>query len=145
MENQLEIVKVKSKEEYAWTVILRYKVFCIEQGFDPNFDIDKREDESIYFLALDNKKPIGTARYRLIDGAAKIEAVVILKDFREKGYASRLLDFMHKHLKNIGVKNVYLNSMIEAEPFYLKIGYTRSGSMFKTPSGAPHYKMILEL
>lgn len=140
-----EIIRVQSQHHYAWTVVLRYQVFSIEQGFNPKFDIDEREDESIYYLAFDNGKPIGTARYRMVEENAKIEAMVVLKDYRGKGYASKLLRKIHEDLKEKNVKEVYLNAMIDAEPLYLRLGYAREGDVFKTPAGAPHYKIVMSL
>ena len=143
MDEALDIIRTKSQNDYAWTVILRYQVFSIEQGFDPKFDIDEREDESIYYLALYDGKPVGTARYRMVNGQAKIEAMVVLKEYRKKGIATKLLSTIHRDLHENGITDIYLNAMTQADPFYIKLGYVREGKMFKTPAGAPHYKMVL--
>lgn len=141
----VDILIANTKFQHAWTVILRYKVFSIEQGFDPKYDIDHREDESIHYLLRENEIPVATARYRIVEDKAKIEAVVVLKEYRKKGYATKLLKKIHDDLKTSKLYHCYLNSVVEIEPLYLKLGYTREGEMFKTPAGAPHYKMIKTL
>jgi predicted GNAT family N-acyltransferase len=60
-------------ENISICLALRRAVFVDEQGVDPALDADGLDDGATQFLAWANGVPIGTARLRVVDGAAKAE------------------------------------------------------------------------
>lgn len=140
-----QIIKATSHAHYVWSVVLRYEVFTNEQGYDPKYDIDQSIDQFTYYLALNDEKPVATARYHLINGIAKIETMVVLKAFRKKGIATKILRKIQSDLAQNGHKICVLNAMLDAEPLYLKLGYTRTGKIFTTDAGAKCCEMELKL
>jgi len=103
---------------------LRYRVFSLEQGVDPDIDIDGLDDEAIQILALDNGTPVGTGRM-LADG--HIGRIAVLKDYRKAGIGKQIMSCLIEHARNNGLEQVFLGAQVSAVPFYEKLGFCRSG------------------
>lgn len=118
-------IGTKSFSEHSQEILsLRYRVFSLEQGVDPDIDIDGLDDDAVQILALDNGTPVGTGRM-LADG--HIGRIAVLMDYRKTGIGKQIVSCLIEHARNNKLDRVFLGAQISAVPFYEKLGFCRSG------------------
>lgn len=143
------IQKVKTEEELNKTLELRKEVFCEEQGVPLKEEIDVFDDvnhkKSMHLIVTDKGQVVGTLR--VVNGTdyAKIGRVAVKKEFRHKKIGKKMMDFaidecLDQNLFNVRNKYFYLESQVQAIPFYESIGFKVYGEEFDD-CGIPHRKM----
>lgn len=118
---------------------IRNKVFVQEQKVDREEEYDSHEDESKHFLLLKDNQPIGTARWRFTGNGIKLERFAILKEHRNGGAGSFLVNEVLKDTLP-HKKNIYLNAQVRAINVYSRAGFVKEGEMFRE-ANIEHYKM----
>lgn len=101
---------------------------ALEQEFDAH-DTPRTK----YIVLLEDDFPIATCRlFKSGEGVAEIGRVVVLPEYRGKGYGRRVVSEAERWLKELGYAKVALESRDVAVDFYRKMGY------------APDYSVKLE-
>ena len=118
---------------------IRNKVFVEEQKVDREEEYDSHEDESQHFLLMKHEQPIGTARWRFTDNGIKLERFAILKEHRNYGAGSFLVNEVLKDVLP-HKKNIYLNAQVSAINVYARAGFVKEGEIF-SEANIDHYKM----
>ncbi|ARJ51485.1 GNAT family N-acetyltransferase [Staphylococcus lutrae] len=133
--------KVENEQEYQDVLKIRKTVFIQEQGVSEEEEIDKYEKTAHYFIAYnDAQQPVGTARYRDVDGSAKIERVAVLKSTRGQGIGKQLMQTLEEEAAQQGFRHFKLGAQTHAVPFYESLGYHTYGEEFMD-AGMPHFNM----
>jgi predicted GNAT family N-acyltransferase len=109
----------KNKDLSSIAFDIRNKVFVEEQKVDRAEEYDRHEDESNHFLLLKNEEPIGTARWRFTDNGIKLERFAILKEHRNGGAGTFLVNEVLKDVLPHN-KNIYLNAQVRAINVYAR-------------------------
>jgi len=120
---------------------VRKVVFIEEQNVPIELEIDEHDPTSIHLLALDNDKPVATARL-LKDG--HIGRMCVLIEYRLQGIAAQLLKRLIHTAQQKGFKTLSLHAQINAIPFYQKSGFSVCSEIF-LDAGIEHQTMQLEL
>jgi predicted GNAT family N-acyltransferase len=120
---------------------VRYEVFVLGQNVPVEMEIEEADKKYTHILALDGKKPVGTARLTT-DG--HIGRVAVLKKYRQYGIGKELMGQIEEIAFEIGFDEVKLNSQCHAVPFYQKLGYTPYGDTF-LEAGIEHRHMKKKL
>ena len=93
-----------------------------------NADKIKKVKESInnpsklVFVAIDDDGILGIASFNLKD--KELGSLYIKYNCHEKGIGTKLLKYVERYAKNIGLKKLKLGSTITAFEFYKKHGYS---------------------
>lgn len=155
IENAIRLKEVKVKEvstqdELEICKKIRKSVFTDEQGIDIKIDIDKYDkfnNNTVHFLIYLNGEAIGTSRYiKLSNEKAQLQRLAIKKEFRKKGYASKLIKFMEEYAKKNGIKYLELHAQYYAKEFYSKLGYLPiSKKYIEKETGIEHINMSKKL
>jgi predicted GNAT family N-acyltransferase len=120
---------------------LRVRVFCGEQGVDPEEEMDDLDDESIQIVGLDQGGVIATCRLRDLDnGQWKLERMAVEQRLRRLGVGGKLLGGAEREARERGAAEMVLNSQSQAEPFYAAHGYVAEGDTF-LEAGIEHVRM----
>ena len=106
---------------------IRETVFCLEQGVDINLEIDGLDEFCIHSLAFWENKPIATGR---IQKDGHIGRIAVLKEYRGKGFGSKIIVSLTEQAQSFNLASVYLEAQISAIPFYQKLGFQEFGSVF---------------
>ena len=142
--NRLDIKKVHDKNDLEKTIIIRKKVFIDEQKVPVDIEIDGFDSEAEHFIAYLDDKTIGCARIRSKDYKAKLERIAIIKEFRGKGFGSKLTKFLIRYCKNKNFKEIYLHSQTNVSDFYKKLGFKAKRKHF-FEAGIEHVEMIMKI
>lgn len=140
----MKINIIKSAEEKALALQIRFTVFVDEQKVPAELEIDEHEDEAIHFICYENNKAVGTSRIRFVDIYGKLERICILKTHRGKQYGKQLIQAMETEIKRHGYDMAKLNAQTQAENFYKQVGYETTSAPFMD-AGIPHIEMTKQL
>jgi len=118
---------------------IRRKVFVEEQHVSREEEYDEFENTSTHYLVYLDENPVGTARWRKTENGIKLERFAVLKEYRNSGAGSAVLN---KVLEDVIAFNekIYLNAQITAINFYLKAGFVIEGDEFME-ANIRHFKM----
>ena len=94
----------------------------------------------VYFLLKDKEEAIGAARFRDYNGRGKLERICVLSDKRKTGAGKTIVLGIEEYAKQKGYKSFFLNSQVQAIPFYEKLGYEVCSDIFMD-AGIPHKSM----
>jgi predicted GNAT family N-acyltransferase len=110
---------------------LRIRVFCDEQGVDPELEVDGLDDEATQVVALDESGIVATCRLRYPEaGVCKLERMVVDARHRKLGVGGRLLEWSESEGRAAGATTMVLNSQLRARDFYGSHGYEPEGETF---------------
>ena len=134
-------------EEIKKALDIRKQVFQNEQHVKKEIDFDGLEYESLHMIYEYDGIYAATLRIRFPEEAnsAQIERVAVLKQYRNRNFATRLLEETLKYLKNIHIKKAFLFAQLKAKNLYLKTGFQEVGDIFVAESGIPHIRMEMSL
>ncbi len=130
----------KTLSEVAFEI--RRKVFVAEQQVSREEEYDQFENSSTHYLVYDDEKPVGTARWRKTDKGIKLERFAVLKELRNSGAGTAILNKVLEDVIPLKEK-IYLHAQITAINFYLKAGFVIEGDEF-VEANIRHYKMELK-
>ncbi len=143
------IQKVITEKDLQAVLKLREEVFCDEQGVPLKEEIDVFDDlghkKSMHIIVTDKGQVVGTLRVVNRTDYAKIGRVAVKQGFRGKGIGTKMMDFaieecLRENLFNVRNKYFYLESQVDAIPFYEKLGFKAYGEEFDD-CGIAHRKM----
>jgi len=120
---------------------VRRTVFIEEQKVPEELEWDDDDKTSVHILVNDNSTPIATGRIKM-DG--HIGRMAVLKDYRNRGVGSAVLDALINFSKTLKMNSVYLHAQTSAIPFYEKHGFKISSEEFMD-AGIPHKTMKMDL
>lgn len=144
MKNNIEIIKFNysNKELFEYASKIRQIVFCGEQNCPTDEEFDGLDDVAVQYLLKLNNEYICTARRRETKDGIKLERFAVLKEYRGKGLASKIVEYVLNDIED-NEKLVYLNAQIDAMPLYAKFNFKQVGEKFSEVD-IWHYRMELE-
>lgn len=134
-------VRVVGAADLPHCLAVRRAVFVDEQQVPEALEVDGLDPVCVHVLAqTDAGVPIGTARLRIKDGAAKIERVAVLAAYRGTGLGVAVMDAVEAEARRMGLARAVLNAQVSVLGFYARLGYTAHGPVFDD-AGIPHRAM----
>lgn len=118
---------------------IRKVVFIDEQSVPPGIEYEY-EEQGHYYLLFHDRIPIATARWRETSAGIKLERFALLKEYRNKGLGSILLQEVLKDVRPMG-KTIYLHSQVVAVNYYKRAGFVATGPQF-TEADIEHVRMV---
>lgn len=138
----LTVSPVTSQKQTTEMLKIRFEVFVLEQHCSLAEEIEEDEDTYQAFVLYKDNKAIGTIRYKEIDtNTVKVGRFALLKDYRNKGYGTKLISFIEQSLfKRIKPLHLVLGAQRRAESYYAKLGYVAYGEEYMD-ANIPHIHM----
>ncbi len=118
---------------------VRTDVFIVEQKVDPAMEMDEYDATANHYLALDDDKPVATARWRQIGDKIKLERFAVDAAYRNKGVGGKILAMVLKDVLPLN-KYTYLHAQLKAVDFYSRQGFVKEGDIF-LECDIEHYNM----
>uniref|UniRef100_K3X4Z9 N-acetyltransferase domain-containing protein n=1 Tax=Globisporangium ultimum (strain ATCC 200006 / CBS 805.95 / DAOM BR144) TaxID=431595 RepID=K3X4Z9_GLOUD len=143
----LLVTRVATAEEQKIAFALRYKVFIDEFNFDGNLEVEESDAHNTtwHFLGKDveQNKYVAAAR-ALLDPpsrTAMISRVVLLPEYRGKGYGVALMASIENHIAKVA--DVFtLSALRDKKGFYERCGYQCVNDEVYLVQGAEQCKML---
>jgi len=137
---------------YLACVEIRRKVFIDGQAVPVEIEFDGLDPQAVHFIAFGENEdedegasiPLGTARMRTVNGAAKAERIAVLEEARGSGIGRALVESIESHARDQGLLFVRLDAQLQAAGFYEKLGYLAEGEVF-IEAGIDHRLMTKRL
>lgn len=135
--NNLDIRVFEKLPVYA--VDIREEVFVKEQGFREEFDTDDKR--AIHIVGFVDNRSVATSRIlRNDDGSYLIGRIAVRKKYRKNGLGAEIIKASEEIIRNLGGKEIFIHSQLQAAPFYEKQGYIPTGET-DFEEGCPHCMM----
>ena len=135
------IARRATAEEVAHCRGIRKAVFIVEQEIDAALEFDGLDEEARHYIALSGDEPVGTARVRQVDDAAKVERFAVLKAARNLGVGRTIMDAIIEDWSGEpGIQRFILSAQDHAIPFYERQGFVCITDWYEE-AGIPHRKM----
>ena len=136
----MRIVIAENKKEIIDNFLVRGKVFIVGQDIDYEIEFDGLDNDCTLFTAYVNNIPVGAARlYK-----NKVGRVATLKEYRKKGVASKMMQFIEDYARKQGIKELKLNAQLYIKDFYLHLNYSPIGDIFQEAE-IDHVKMTKKI
>lgn len=121
---------------------IRNKVFCKEQGFSNEEEMDEETEKNAFnYLIKKKKETIGCIRYRIVENEYKLERFAILPEFRGLGYGKIVFEGICEMIKaKYNPCVVTMNAQYQLLEFYQKLGFETVGEPFNE-GHVKHIKM----
>lgn len=139
----MDIFIAREFNDFARCIMIRTRVFVVEQNISPDLETDEFENVSTHYLVSDRGKALATARSRKInDNTAKIERVAVLKEARGRGVGTGLMSYILQEIEaDSHIKTIKVGSQQTAISFYEKLGFSLVGGEY-LDADIPHQMMM---
>lgn len=132
-------------DDLSGAFAVRLRVFCEEQGYSPDVELDEQDKTSLHVVALAHGKPVATGRlYRKAPGVAALGRIAVLPQERGTGLGARLVAELCRKAGELGASRVELDAQCRVIPFYEKQGFAVCGEEHMD-GHVPHRLMKKEL
>lgn len=122
----MHAVIARTQRELIDHIMIRGKVFVVEQNIDWALEMDEDDYRADLFVLYDDDQPIGAAR--LVDD--KVGRVAVLKTHRHKKAGTKLMHAVEAHAKRQGIKTLKLGAQTYIIPFYESLDYEAYGDIY---------------
>jgi len=137
------VVKVANwLQDQKELIRLRNLVFIQEQKVSPELEFDGLDDVCIHLKALTHSGQfIGTSR---LLPSHYIGRMCVLKEYRQQGAGSQMLNYYIHHALVRGLPHLKLNAQLTALQFYQQFGFIQDSDVF-IEADIEHVHMTLSL
>jgi len=120
----VKVVVDKKPESILSSQKIRRQVFVLEQGIPQELDLDGLDEHSYHAIASVNNDVIGVARLALLaDNKAVMARVAIIKEYRGKGIATKLVTTLLVKAEQLKICNVELHAHAYLRKYYENFGF----------------------
>ena len=130
MNPEIELRWLRSPDDLTAPFALRIRVFCDEQGYAREMELDGTDDTAWHLLLLADGTPAGTGRLywrSAEEGWMGIGRLSVDQEWRGYGFGSILVKEMEKRAERMGASTLLLDAQTRAIGFYEKLGYAVCG------------------
>ncbi len=123
--NKYEVMRAEEEWQRAGAYSVRIEGMNRQHHISLREEFDEHDcDGTKYIILLDDGYPIATCRFFETEhDKATIGRVVVLPEYRNQGLGKKVIEEAEAWIKEIGYKEVIIDSRIEVVGFYEKLGY----------------------
>lgn len=100
-----------------------------QEGWDSSTELELKTlfeyDPSGCFLAEQNRKPVGMCFGTAYEIFGFIGELIVEESARGRGIGKKLMQQAIENLRSRGIKNIYLDAVLEAVPIYERLGFQK--------------------
>ena len=121
----MEVLRAEAEWQRAGAYSVRIEGMNRQHHISLRDEFDEHDcDGTRYIVLLDDGYPVATCRfYEDGDAAVTLGRVVVLPEYRGKKLGSLVVTEAEKWAKELGYKEIKIDSRLEAIDFYAKLGY----------------------
>jgi predicted GNAT family N-acyltransferase len=114
-----EIRPARDQSEVDAALMLRYDVFCVEQG-----------DEALHLVIVDDGEVVGTCRLLAEGDEVKLGRMAVAASHRGRRLAAALLVEADAQARELRARRIVLAAQLTAQAVYDRAGYAPYGDVF---------------
>lgn len=128
---EIEISKVTTEEELKLFDEVSSEAFVHHKGLVVEFfkHVIKGSDQLELFIAYSAGKAVGTAQISTVNNVAGIYWLSVLPEYRKKGIATLLTNFIIGQAKDKGFTSVVSQNFTASQSLFRKIGFNPYGAL----------------
>ena len=121
----MEVLRAEEEWQRAGAYSVRIQGMNRQHHISLREEFDEHDcDGTRYIVLLDDGYPIGTCRfYELTPDSVTLGRVVVLPEYRGKKLGAKVVIEAEKWIKELGYKQIIIDSRTEVVGFYEKLGY----------------------
>lgn len=132
-----------SPEDRLKAFMVRWVVFCGEQGVRHDIERDEFDDTATHVLGEIDGEPVAAGRLRCLPDYAKLERIAVRSPYRGRGIGVEVTRFLIKLARERGYSSFRMNAQAHLEEFYGRLGFRKVGENFME-AGIEHVPMVRE-
>ena len=123
--DNFEVIRAEEEWQRAGAYSVRIQGMNRQHHISLREEFDEHDcDGTRYIVLLDDGYPIGTCRfYELTPDSVTLGRVVVLPEYRGKKLGAKVVLEAEKWIKELGYKQIIIDSRTEVVGFYEKLGY----------------------
>ena len=133
----------ESPEDRLRAFMVRWVVFCGEQGVRYDIEHDEFEDAAVHVLGEIDGEPVAAGRLRCLPDYAKLERIAVRAPWRGHGIGSEVTRLLLRLAREQGYSCCRMNAQAYLEEFYGRFGFRAVGEIFME-AGIEHVSMVRE-
>lgn len=124
---ELEVMRAEEEWQRAGAYSVRIQGMNRQHHISLRDEFDEHDGEGTkYIILLDQGYPVGTCRfYEIGESAVTIGRVVVLPEYREHHLGERVIREAEDWIRELGYKEIIVDSRVVAVGFYEKLGYEK--------------------
>ena len=132
-----------SPEDLLKAFMVRWVVFCGEQGVRYDIERDEFEDAATHVLGEIDGEPVAAGRLRCLPDYAKLERIAVRAQYRGRGIGAEVTRLLIKLARERGYSSFHMNAQAHLEEFYGRLGFRAVGDTF-LEADIEHVLMVRE-
>ena len=141
MEVSLKVAE--SPEDRLKAFMVRWVVFCGEQGVRYDIEHDEFEDTATHVLGEIDGEPVAAGRLRCLPDYAKLERIAVRAPWRGQGIGSDVTRLLLRLARERGYSSYRMNAQAHLKEYYGRFGFRAVGEIF-LEAGIEHVPMVRE-
>ena len=123
--NNLEVMRAEAEWQRAGAYSVRIQGMNRQYHISLRDEFDEHDSEGTkYIVLLDDGYPVATCRfYEEREDAVILGRVVVLPEYRSNGVGSLVIEEAEKWIRELGYKEILIDSRTEVTGFYDKLNY----------------------
>ena len=144
-QDTMQFIWLEGKEDLTLPFSIRIRVFCDEQGYTPDMEIDDQDREAWHVLLYSGGAAVATGRvYWKEPGVMALGRIAVDKPWRGKGIGRLMVEEMCRKAEALGAHSLQLDAQCRARAFYEKLGFVAYGEEHMD-GHVPHIQMKREI
>ncbi len=122
---KIEVLRAEEEWQRAGAYSVRIEGMNRQHHISLREEFDEHDkDGTKYIVLLDDGYPVATCRfYELDEDTVVIGMVVVLPEYRGQHLGHKVMEEAERWIKELGYKEIIVDSRIEVVPFYEKLCY----------------------
>ncbi len=134
---KIEVLRAEAEWQRAGAYSVRIQGMNRQHHIPLREEFDEHDgDGTRYIVLLDDGYPVATCRFYEVDaGSVVLGRVVVLPEYRGHELGRRVVEEAERWIRELGFREVVIDSRTVAVPFYEKLGYSAvNGDVLKSGS-----------
>jgi predicted GNAT family N-acyltransferase len=127
---EFEIRRITTRAELEAALVLRYEVFCVEQGVPRREERDGRDHDATHLIAVKDDLVIATCRLVFVGTTVQFSRFAVARTARRQGVATAMLRVADEQALARGANRVVLHAQTYVRSLYEQAGYIARGREF---------------
>ena len=130
---KIEVLRAEAEWQRAGAYSVRIQGMNRQHHISLREEFDEHDcDGTRYIVLLDDGYPVATCRfYETGAGSVVLGRVVVLPEYRGRGLGRRVVEEAERWIRELGCREVAIDSRTVAVPFYEKLGMKRADDVMQ--------------